>query len=344
MLHPNLQIASLDQISRVVSSRLDGGVADGMRVIDVSLLDGLLFQVLPDRGLDVGATWLASSSARLVPISWTSKLGEQVAPLSFPTESQWITRFSGGLITTCGLDNVGLASEGYGLHGSFSHRSATNVRVDRTLLEDGIVRVQISGVVEDADAVSRHIRVSRTITSQTGRAAIRIDDLVENLGPNQEPIPMLYHCNFGFPFWSDEATVVFGDDAVSTPRDGDAAANLDTMNFPGSGTGWPERVYEWSVPGAKAVITSPTTNVRVQISWSGETLPRCIQWIHPGDGVSALGIEPSNASVMGRAHDRAAGRLPTLAAGVAVRSWVEISVMDHDGDGSLIATSPRQGD
>lgn len=330
MLHPNPQIASLDQIARVVSSRLDGGVADGMRVIDVSLLDGFVFQVLPDRGLDIGATWLATSSARLVPISWTSKLGEQVAPLSFPTESQWITRFSGGLLTTCGIDNVGPASEGYGLHGSFSHRPATEVTVTRTVETNGSVRVQISGVIEDVEALSRHIRVSRTITSQTGRASIRIDDLIENLGPQPEPIPMLYHCNFGFPFWSAEATVVFGEDAVSTPRDGDAAANLDTMNFPGNGAGWPERVYEWSVPAAKAVITSPTINVQVQVSWSGETLPRCIQWLHPGNGVSALGIEPSNASVMGRAHDRAAGRLPMLEAGQTIRSWVEVAAIHRE--------------
>lgn len=51
------QIASLDQVARVSASRLDGGPADGMRVIDVTLVGGLSFRVLPDRGLDIGSSW-----------------------------------------------------------------------------------------------------------------------------------------------------------------------------------------------------------------------------------------------------------------------------------------------
>ena len=321
------QIASLDQIARVSASRVDGGPADGMRVIDVVLMGGLSFRVLPDRGLDIGAAWCASGDGRMVPISWTSKLGESQPPLDMPAGNAWITRFSGGLLSTCGIDNVGPTSEGVGLHGSFSHRKASEVSTQRTVGPDGVVEVTIRGVIEDADALERHIRIHRTITAATGKASITVCDVVENLGVVDEPIPVLYHCNFGFPFWSDGASVTFPKGTTAIPRDADAAADSNTSDFPGTAAGRPERVYEQSLPAGSATarIQSPATQLAVEVRWSGESLDRCIQWIHPGAGVSALGIEPSNASVLGRAHDRAEGRLPILGAGQTNTFWVEIS-------------------
>jgi Domain of unknown function (DUF4432) len=326
------QIASLDQVARVSASRLDGGPADGMRVIDVALLGGLSFRVLPDRGLDIGSAWCASGDGRIMPISWTSKLGESQPPLDVATGSAWITRFSGGLLTTCGIDNVGPTSEGIGLHGSFSHRRASEVSTQRLVDADGVVSVSITGVIEDADALFRHIRIHRTITATSRAASVMVKDVVENLGAVDEPIPVLYHCNFGFPFWSDGATVSFPDGTTAIPRDGDASEDANTADFPGTGQRRRERVYERCVPAGSAVarIQSPACRLTVAVRWSAETLDRCVQWIHPGAGVSALGIEPSNASVLGRAHDRSEGRLPTLAPGESKTFWVEICASPLD--------------
>jgi Domain of unknown function (DUF4432) len=321
------QIASLDQVARVSASRLDGGPADGMRVIDVALMGGFSFRVLPDRGLDIGSVWCASGDGRMVPISWTSKLGEDQPPLDVAAGNAWITRFSGGLLSTCGIDNVGPTSEGIGLHGSFSHRRASEVSTQRTVGPNGVVEVTIRGVIDDADALYRHVRMHRTITATTGKGSIKVLDVVENLGVVDEPIPVLYHCNFGYPFWSDGASVTFPEGTNAIPRDADAAADPNTTDFPGAAPGRRERVYEQCVPAGSATarIQSPATRLAVELRWSGESLDRCIQWIHPGAGVSALGIEPSNASVLGRAHDRAEGRLPILAAGQTTTFWVEIS-------------------
>jgi hypothetical protein len=44
-------------------------------------------------------------------------------------------------------------------------------------------------------------------------------------------------------------------------------------------------------------------------------LPRLWQWVDPAPPVYALGLEPANCSVLGRAHDRAEGRLPVLEPG-----------------------------
>ena len=50
------------------------------------------------------------------------------------------------------------------------------------------------------------------------------------------------------------------------------------------------------------------------------------QWVDPAPGVYALGIEPANCSVLGRARDRAEGRLPFLAPDQARRTRIAITV------------------
>ena len=55
-------------------------------------------------------------------------------------------------------------------------------------------------------------------------------------------------------------------------------------------------------------------------------LPRLWQWVDPAPGVYALGLEPANCSVLGRAHDRAAGTLPFLAPGEVRTTRIAITV------------------
>jgi hypothetical protein len=52
------------------------------------------------------------------------------------------------------------------------------------------------------------------------------------------------------------------------------------------------------------------------------SLPRLWQWVDPG--LYALGLEPANCSVLGRAFDRAEGRLPVLAPGEERTTSLEI--------------------
>ena len=121
-------------------------------------------------------------------------------------------------------------------------------------------------------------------------------DRTLNLAEETLEAPLLYHVNL---VWDD--VDVDGREAI--PRDADAAAgDWRTLGPPG-----PERVYE-HVGATRAVVTRG--DVRVTVTSS---LPRLWQWIHPDYGV--LGIEPANCSVLGRAHDRAEGRLPVLAPG-----------------------------
>ena len=274
----------------VASVVLDGPAA-GCRAIDLRSWGGLDVRLLPDRGLDCGAAWFAG-----VPLAWISPVGETAA------RGGWRESWGGGLVTTCGLRNVGAASEGHGLHGDFSFQRAGWVGIDRG--EEGAVVVR--GSIADADFV-----LEREWRVKAGTGTVSLRDVCRNTGSSTEPAPFLYHVNLGAPVWAPGARLL-GPARAPVPRDADAAAHVDTWCFaPEHREGEPERVFEHDRPPSAMRVVNDDLGISVTVRWEG--LGRLHQWTHPGLG--ALGIEPANCSVLGRAADRAAGRLPLLEPG-----------------------------
>jgi hypothetical protein len=235
----------------------------------VNLEDGdLSVDVLPS--LDLGAARLRGER-----FSWEA------------AEAPWW----GGLMFTCGLQNVGLPSEGYPQHGRY-----------RTLTADGVETGDrhVRGRVHDGP-----LELTREVTIDDG--AVRVADVTRNTGASVEPAPLLYHVNL---LWDG----IESDAGEVLPRDDDARAG----DWRSEGSPGPERVYEHlGATGATASFGRLRVAVR-------SSLPRLWQWIDPSAGV--LGIEPANCSVLGRAHDRAEGRLPMLAPGEERMSTLTISI------------------
>jgi hypothetical protein len=206
------------------------------------------------------------------------------------------TRFSWGppygLMFTCGLGNVGVPAEGQPQHGHYRERPAHDAAFGPDLAR--------GRVVDGALELMREIAVTEE--------AVRVTDVVRNTSDAVEPAPLLYHVNLLWNTVTSDA-----DDVV--PRDPDARAG----DWRALGPAGPERVYE-HVGASGATVHYGSIRVSV-----GSSLPRLWQWIDPRLGV--LGIEPANCSVLGRTHDRAAGRLPVLAPGEARTSTLEISVV-----------------
>src|SRR5215218_6457377 len=128
---PGAKLANADQVATAVISTVAEGAAAGSRAVDVRVWNGVDLRLLPDRGLDLGAAWF-----RGTPLAWISPAGEQPPPL--PEElvgNAWRDAWSGGLVTTCGLANVGAASEGHGQHGTYTARPALDLQVERTTSE-----------------------------------------------------------------------------------------------------------------------------------------------------------------------------------------------------------------
>jgi hypothetical protein len=318
------QVANLDQFASVTSSTVTDGPAHGCRALDLRVAGGIDVRVLPDRGFDIGAAWYAG-----VPLAWISAVGEH-APLSALPGSAWLEAFGGGLVTTCGLRNVGAASEGHGLHGRFSHLAARSVTVEREVL-DAEVRLSARATIAEVAALGPQLRLDRRIRTRTDRGLLELRDTTSNLGPEPEPAPLLYHVNLGAPLVDEGARLEL--DAVRTlPRDADAEAGLATWARPGRPVpGAREVVLEHEVrAGTDGWASARLVNARVGLAltmrWQAATLPRLHQWLHPAPGTYALALEPANCSVLGRAADRAAGRLPLLAVGEVRTTELEVRV------------------
>lgn len=317
------RVANPDAVMQIRRSIVVEGSAGGMRAIDVRVWGGVDLRILPDRGFDLGQAWF-----RGIPLAWMSAVGER-SPLDNPSGTAWSSRFGGGLLTTCGLRNVGAPSEGHGLHGSYSHLAATDVDVRRFTAEE-VAGVAAQATVQDVDSLGHHLRLRRTVRTSAGTGRIDVTDVTENLGRDVEAAPILYHLNFGYPLWSGDARLVIDGVSSTIPRDCDAEVLVDTWREPPPVEPAPERVVEHvldpAVDEAMARLENPALGIALAVRWRTAELPRLHQWVHPAPGVYVLGVEPANCSVMGTAHDRSEGRLPTLEPGQARETKLSIHV------------------
>lgn len=243
--------------------------------------------MLVDRGLDLGSAWVAGS-----PVAWLSANGER--PRGHGDDADgWHDGWSGGLVTTCGLQNVGAASEGHGRHGRYSELAASEVAVERRVDADGTGELVVSGTIVEPVALGRGIRVRRRIVFAIGTPTVRIEDDAVNESASTLQAPLLYHVNVGHPFLDPETRLLLGDDAV-----------------PGRAMGPPmeaaDEVVEHPAFGV-AALESAALGLRLDLRWDADTMPRLFTWQRRVPGQYVMAVEPANCSVAGRAADRRAG-------------------------------------
>ncbi|MDQ1584255.1 MAG: hypothetical protein QOF36_2309 [Microbacteriaceae bacterium] len=290
------------------------------RMIDVKLAGGLAFEVLADRGLDLGAVWWAGH-----PIAWRSPqpLG-QVNQAG--AEEPWLTRWSGGMLTTCGPDNIGPARDGYGLHGSHHGTPAGDVAWHREIRGEHVV-VVVSGTIDNVETFGRRVTIHREIEAATDRASIEVRDRIRNDGFTPVPIPILYHLNFGAPFLEPGGLIEIAS-AGTVARD-EHPGVPDYRRMPQVAESMAEAVFEHAgvdvADGrSSAIVHSSLLHARATLSWTSQSLPRLYQWVWPARGAWALGIEPANAPLFGSDRDGPHAGAPMLEAGASVDTGVRI--------------------
>ncbi|WP_181408465.1 DUF4432 family protein [Schumannella sp. 10F1B-5-1] len=345
-----------DRAAVAVTERLGlPGSADPARVIGVKLLDGLDLEVLPDRGFDVGDVRLGGA-----PLSWISPVAD-ARPLPVPGGGAWLDRFTGGLIATCGLRNIGPARDGQGLHGDLGQRPARVLGIERGVdaaADGGRVWARLRAEIDDAAVFGASLRVHRTLTVSSavgadGRPEHRVElvDEVENLGPVATPVSLLYHVNVGAPAVLPGTRI---DVAASRAVARDPHPEVpDWSTLPDPVDALTEAVFEHHeveaddegfaharVLAAPDVLAAPEVHGRpgaddaradgtavreIDVAWSAATLPRLFQWVLPTRGRWALGIEPANAPLFGPDRDVPHAGAPVLASGERRRHELRIT-------------------
>lgn len=302
------RVGNVAQVAGAREYTYSSGRADGVRAVEVNSGE-FRFEVLASRCLDI-----ASASFKGIPLGYHSKSGVR-HPAYFakndPTGFQ--DNFLGGLLTTCGLHNIGPAAEGGGrphqLHGELANMPAEKVGVAERWEGDELV-FTVSGEVRHSSFYHEDLVLRRRISSRVGANRIDIDDEVENLDFAPAPCLALYHVQFGFPLLGERSRLLLSPSIGMEPRT-EAAGAADPERFGPPGDGADEACYYRSLRAnaagwATACLFNPDLGPRGMggyVRYRTDTLPLLVQWRMLRSREYVCGLEPASA----RLDDRDAG-------------------------------------
>ena len=328
-------VGAMRQLAGVTVGVLDDGRGRGVRVADVDNGSGLSFQVLADRGMDIGR-----ATFRGVPLSYLTPVGIVHPAYYEPDGFRWLRSFGAGLMTGCGLSHVGApeAEAGMrvdgplGLHGRLSNLPAGTLSVSEDW-EDGRYRLRVSGILREASFFAENLECRRTLSTAMGENSILLCDRITNRGVRPAPLMSLYHINAGFPLLG-EAAGLDGKVRSTKPRTENAAAGLAAWRACQPPTaGYAEQCFYHDIEPdadgmARMTLANPVCGLAFEVAWRKAELPFFTQWKMMGCQEYAMGLEPGNCHPDGQSAERKNGTLRMLEPDEAVEHIVRISVRE----------------
>ncbi|HHX42739.1 MAG TPA: aldose 1-epimerase family protein [Chloroflexi bacterium] len=341
-------VGSLSQVGGVRMTVLQEGIGRGVRVAEFETGSGLTFDVLLDRGMDIGAAKFRGAS-----LAWESTVGPAHPSFAERPGYGWLRTFHGGLVTGCGLTTAGAPSEDageeLGLHGRLNHLPADNVWVDGAWRGD-TYEMWARGRMRETVVFGENLSLTRRIWAHLGESRILLRDVVVNEGYQTTPHMLLYHVNFGFPLLA-EGTELIAPSRNVTPRDAVAAPGLDNhARYEAPIEGYEEQVfYHEMAADAEGYVTVILANrgfedgkgLGIYLKYRQAELPRFSQWKMVAAGTYVTGLEPANCLVEGRAKDRERGILQFLEPGEQREYLLEIGVLDGVAEIDALAEQIR---
>ena len=160
------RVGDIEQLAQITNVELKEGNASGVRALDVRNGGGLHFLVVADRGLDITVADICG-----VPLAIRFHPGEMRPDFHEDHPMAFIKNWAGGLVTTCGLTNVGNPGED-GIenlvqHGNYNRIAAKNVQYEGTW-EGNEYRLQIRGRIREVAPFYPNLELRRKITTYLG--------------------------------------------------------------------------------------------------------------------------------------------------------------------------------
>lgn len=276
----NKKVNNLRQICSVTRYTLTSGRGTGLDVIDCD--NGKIrFLLCPSRGLDIIQLWHRGEN-----VSFISKNGFVNEKVPF------LERFEGGMLYTCGLDNLGMR-EGFEQHGTYHLTGAEVTLAEAT--EDGITVV---GYIRRSALFGQNLVIKRRITAKIGAGTVRVDDTLTNEGYTDSEYSILYHFNVGYPMLDKggriEAKVEKIDCSSQFARENiDKALIMEDAVLP------TEACYYLTLAEPEISYVNEAYGKAVTIRYSADTLPRFLMWKSNVAGDYALGLEPTTMNLGG---------------------------------------------
>jgi len=272
------RFGSVEQIGGIREYTLRGGKADGVHTIEVNT--GVIrFTVLPGRGMDI-----VNCEAYGTPVAWVTKAGICAPKYYEPEGLNWLRNWPGGMVTTCGLRHVGGPYEEHGLHGRIANIPASKINVDAFWNGDDYI-MMVSGEVRESSVFGENIVLRRTITTKLFDDKFMLTDTVINEGARTENVALLYHCNFGYPFVSENSRI------IGLPEE------HATMEAPTPFAD--EAVYDIDFEGDMKTVGIENGELGAYITYKRDTLPEFLLWKKFAASDYVVGLEPRNVRAGG---------------------------------------------
>lgn len=330
------KVGSMEQVAHVWPITYTQGRSRGMAAFE--FVNGpLRFVALADKALDI-----ACLSYKGINFSFLSKPGLQ-GPGAYDTRGDEAQRsIMGGLMFTAGFENICapcmVDGKEYPMHGRIRSTPGEDLCSSASWNREGDMYVlKARGKMREAELFGENLVLTREIRTTYGSRSFTIWDEICNEGFREEPMLLLYHVNIGYPLLDEGTRIVMATRRV-TPRDGQAAGHedrWDVMDAPKACE--PEYVFiHEPLPDDEGKCIVGVVNDRLglglRLEYNGVDLPYFMEWKSTASGDYALGLEPANASVFGRAFHEERGDMPVLSQFRAQRNELEFAVLDGRED------------
>jgi hypothetical protein len=336
------RLGRLEQLAGVQVVEAADGAERGVRLLRFATGAGFDFEVLVDRGFDIGRAWLRGR-----PLAWWSPVGLIGPWYHEPAGIGWFRGFAGGLMSTGGLDTVQLGgtddatvfnyphrqTESYGLHGRYTGLPARLAGYGAAWTGDECVLWAQAEVLQVA-VFGEQLLLNRRIEADLGGTSVRVSDTVTNIGATPCPHMMLYHCNIGFPVVDDGAELAYPAPAGTCVS---AASTEQYRQLTDPQPDFVEECYEHDmVPDPAGYVTAAVLNqaagLGVYQRYRQDQLPHHVTWRQLGPGTYVVAMEPSTNRDAGRFDARERGELIHLDPGEQRRYDLELGAVAGAGE------------
>lgn len=317
------QLGNISQIAGVRESTLTGGRGNGLRIAEFYNAAGLRFTVCPDRCMD-----LLALSYRGVNLSFQTKNGPIAGAYQSPLPEEFCDTWPGGMLVTCGLDNVGggyLDGGYYPTHGRISGVPAEHFGTGARWEGDEYV-LSATGEMHQTRLYGRHLLLSREIRTTLSGKSLALHDRLTNLEPEDEPFMLLYHVNFGFPMLTADSLVYTSETEIE-PRN-PLSTDPRHMMAPVDGRGEELYFHKTRTKTAWGAIVNPALGLGAYVRFDTDNLPYFSEWKNMRSHDYVLAIEPCNCHGDGRASEQKEGRITVLPGYASLEYRLTIGALD----------------
>ncbi len=294
------RISNFAQVASLRRYTLTEGRAKGLEVLDCD--NGKIrFLLNLSKALDVMQLYHEGQN-----VSFLSKNALEGRGIDF------IRRFEGGMLYTCGLDSVG-DREGFELHGTLHNTPAELIHC--ACSEDGII---VEAIIHDTALFGKNLSIRRRVTSAIGSETVKVEDTLVNEGYASEEYCLLYHVNVGYPML-DAGAKIEADEESCVPRTPFAKERVATRHLmTDSVVGEDETCYFLKLKKPEISLVNEKLGKRFTLAYSKETLPCFIEWKSMASGDYALGLEPCTTELDDRFTYRTIGAGERITLSVAI--------------------------